>query len=116
MAGCSSTATRWTAPSSGETAPAEAHPIELLAISPYPGQAAPTPRASSTIAYACGRCPAICCRLPAGRGAGCTSWSTHSGVTLSPALAELVADEVLDGRERQELSELRPDRFGATRV
>ena len=26
--------------------------------------------------------------------------ATHSGVTLSPALAELVADELLDGRER----------------
>jgi glycine/D-amino acid oxidase-like deaminating enzyme len=37
-------------------------------------------------------------------------------VTLSPALAELVSDEVLDGRERQELSEVRPDRFGAARV
>ena len=42
--------------------------------------------------------------------------ATHSGVTLSPALAELVADELLDGRERPELAALRPDRFGATRV
>jgi glycine/D-amino acid oxidase-like deaminating enzyme len=42
--------------------------------------------------------------------------ATHSGVTLAPALAELVCDEVLDGRERPELSALRPDRFGAALV
>jgi glycine/D-amino acid oxidase-like deaminating enzyme len=42
--------------------------------------------------------------------------ATHSGVTLAPALAELVSDEVLDGRDRPELSALRPDRFGAALV
>jgi glycine/D-amino acid oxidase-like deaminating enzyme len=42
--------------------------------------------------------------------------ATHSGVTLAPALAKLVCDEVLDGRERSELSALRPDRFGAALV
>jgi glycine/D-amino acid oxidase-like deaminating enzyme len=42
--------------------------------------------------------------------------ATHSGVTLAPALAELVGDEVFGGRERPELSALRPDRFGAALV
>ena len=31
--------------------------------------------------------------------------ATHSGVTLAPALAELVASEVIDGAERDELAE-----------
>jgi D-hydroxyproline dehydrogenase subunit beta len=37
--------------------------------------------------------------------------ATHSGVTLAPALAELVASEVLDGADRGELARFRPDRF-----
>ena len=38
---------------------------------------------------------------------------THSGVTLAPALGQLVADEVLHGRERPELKSFRPSRFQA---
>lgn len=38
---------------------------------------------------------------------------THSGVTLAPFLGELIADEVLSGTERSELSSFRPDRFHA---
>ncbi|HET6868259.1 MAG TPA: FAD-dependent oxidoreductase [Solirubrobacteraceae bacterium] len=37
--------------------------------------------------------------------------ATHSGVTLAPALAELVASEVIDGADRDELTRFRPDRF-----
>jgi glycine/D-amino acid oxidase-like deaminating enzyme len=37
--------------------------------------------------------------------------ATHSGVTLAPALAELVASEVVDGAERGELTRFRPGRF-----
>jgi glycine/D-amino acid oxidase-like deaminating enzyme len=37
--------------------------------------------------------------------------ATHSGVTLAPALAELVASEVIDGVDRGELATFRPDRF-----
>jgi glycine/D-amino acid oxidase-like deaminating enzyme len=38
--------------------------------------------------------------------------ATHSGVTLAPALAELVASEVLEGTDREELRPFRPGRFG----
>ena len=38
--------------------------------------------------------------------------ATHSGVTLAPALGELVAGEVVDGRESEELAPFRPGRFG----
>ena len=37
--------------------------------------------------------------------------ATHSGVTLAPALAELVASEVIDGADRPELARFRPERF-----
>jgi glycine/D-amino acid oxidase-like deaminating enzyme len=37
--------------------------------------------------------------------------ATHSGVTLAPALAELVASEVIDGVQRDELKRFRPGRF-----
>jgi glycine/D-amino acid oxidase-like deaminating enzyme len=37
--------------------------------------------------------------------------ATHSGVTLAPALAELVASEVIDGVQRDELARFRPERF-----
>ncbi len=37
--------------------------------------------------------------------------ATHSGVTLAPALAELVGTELLDGTDRSELTRFRPDRF-----
>ncbi|MGN6872583.1 MAG: FAD-dependent oxidoreductase [Solirubrobacteraceae bacterium] len=37
--------------------------------------------------------------------------ATHSGVTLAPALAELVASEVIDGATRSELASFRPGRF-----
>ena len=37
--------------------------------------------------------------------------ATHSGVTLAPALAELVASEVIDGADRAELARFRPERF-----
>jgi glycine/D-amino acid oxidase-like deaminating enzyme len=36
---------------------------------------------------------------------------THSGVTMSPFLGAAIADEVVRGRERAELSEFRPARF-----
>ncbi|MBO6638181.1 MAG: FAD-binding oxidoreductase [Roseitalea sp.] len=36
---------------------------------------------------------------------------THSGVTLGPAIGELVADEILNGTERPELADFRPARF-----
>lgn len=36
---------------------------------------------------------------------------THSGVTLSPLLGKLVADEVVNGTERAELATFRPSRF-----
>jgi glycine/D-amino acid oxidase-like deaminating enzyme len=36
----------------------------------------------------------------------------RNGVLLAPLTALLVADLVLDGRERPELSDVRPDRFG----
>jgi len=39
--------------------------------------------------------------------------ATHSGVTLAPALAELVASEVIDGADRAELARFRPGRFGS---
>jgi glycine/D-amino acid oxidase-like deaminating enzyme len=39
--------------------------------------------------------------------------ATHSGVTLAPALAELVASEVIDGADRSELIRFRPGRFGS---
>lgn len=41
--------------------------------------------------------------------------ATHSGVTLAPALAELVASELIDGVERSELTRFRPERFRAFR-
>jgi glycine/D-amino acid oxidase-like deaminating enzyme len=37
--------------------------------------------------------------------------ATHSGVTLAPALAELVATEVLGGQEAPALARFRPGRF-----
>lgn len=37
--------------------------------------------------------------------------ATHSGVTLAPALAELVASEVIDGLGRDVLTRFRPGRF-----
>lgn len=37
--------------------------------------------------------------------------ATHSGVTLAPALAELVASELLEDRDRDELERFRPGRF-----
>jgi glycine/D-amino acid oxidase-like deaminating enzyme len=39
--------------------------------------------------------------------------ATHSGVTLAPALAELIASELLDGARREELERFRPGRFGS---
>jgi glycine/D-amino acid oxidase-like deaminating enzyme len=36
---------------------------------------------------------------------------THSGVTLSPFLGAVIADEVVRGHERPELAEFRPARF-----
>jgi len=36
---------------------------------------------------------------------------THSGVTMSPFLARAVADEIVGGRQRSELSDFRPARF-----
>jgi glycine/D-amino acid oxidase-like deaminating enzyme len=36
---------------------------------------------------------------------------THSGVTLSPFLGAVIADEVVRGRERAEVAEFRPTRF-----
>jgi glycine/D-amino acid oxidase-like deaminating enzyme len=36
---------------------------------------------------------------------------THSGVTMSPFLGAAVADEVVRGRQRAELSDFRPGRF-----
>ncbi len=36
---------------------------------------------------------------------------THSGVTLSPFLGAVIADEIAHGRERAELAPFRPDRF-----
>ncbi|MFQ5567527.1 MAG: FAD-dependent oxidoreductase, partial [Paracoccaceae bacterium] len=35
----------------------------------------------------------------------------HSGVTLAPGVAELVAGEVLEGAEADLLAPFRPDRF-----
>lgn len=37
--------------------------------------------------------------------------ATHSGITLAPALGELVASELIDGRPRDELARFRPTRF-----
>ena len=42
--------------------------------------------------------------------------ATHSGVTLAPGLADLVAAEVLDGANREELARFRPGRFGKVMV
>jgi glycine/D-amino acid oxidase-like deaminating enzyme len=39
--------------------------------------------------------------------------ATHSGVTLAPALAELVASELIDGVEQSVLTRFRPGRFRA---
>jgi glycine/D-amino acid oxidase-like deaminating enzyme len=36
----------------------------------------------------------------------------RNGVLLAPLTAALIADLVLDGRERPELALVRPDRFG----
>ena len=36
----------------------------------------------------------------------------RNGVLLAPLTASLIADLVLDGRERPELADVRPDRFG----
>jgi glycine/D-amino acid oxidase-like deaminating enzyme len=38
--------------------------------------------------------------------------ATHSGITLAPALGELVAMELIDGRPAPELAAFRPQRFG----
>jgi D-hydroxyproline dehydrogenase subunit beta len=40
--------------------------------------------------------------------------ATHSGVTLAPALGELVAGEVIDGRDSSELARFRPGRFAGS--
>jgi glycine/D-amino acid oxidase-like deaminating enzyme len=42
---------------------------------------------------------------------GYTVVATHSGVTLSPWLGQAVADEILDGKVHEELSDFRPRRF-----
>jgi glycine/D-amino acid oxidase-like deaminating enzyme len=42
--------------------------------------------------------------------------ATHSGVTLAPALAQLVASEVLEDSDRGELRPFRPGRFGSVVV
>ncbi len=42
--------------------------------------------------------------------------ATHSGVTLAPALAELIAAELLDGARHHELERFRPARFGSVAV
>lgn len=42
--------------------------------------------------------------------------ATHSGVTLAPALAELVASELLDESRRDELERFRPGRFRSVAV
>jgi glycine/D-amino acid oxidase-like deaminating enzyme len=36
---------------------------------------------------------------------------THSGVTMSPFLGAVVADEIVNGRQRAELAHFRPARF-----
>ena len=36
----------------------------------------------------------------------------RNGVLLAPLTATLIADLVIDGRERPELADVRPDRFG----
>jgi glycine/D-amino acid oxidase-like deaminating enzyme len=36
----------------------------------------------------------------------------RNGVLMAPLTATLIADLVLDGRERPELADVRPDRFG----
>jgi len=36
---------------------------------------------------------------------------THSGVTMSPFLGAVVADEIINGRQRAELADFRPARF-----
>ena len=36
---------------------------------------------------------------------------THSGVTMSPFLGAVVADEIVHGRQRDELADFRPARF-----
>jgi glycine/D-amino acid oxidase-like deaminating enzyme len=36
---------------------------------------------------------------------------THSGVTMSPFLGAAVADEIIRGRQRTELTHFRPARF-----
>jgi hypothetical protein len=36
---------------------------------------------------------------------------THSGVTMSPFLGALVADEIVRGRQKAELADFRPARF-----
>ncbi len=40
---------------------------------------------------------------------------THSGATLSPALAHLVSDEIMNGNKRNELADFRPARFFANK-
>jgi glycine/D-amino acid oxidase-like deaminating enzyme len=42
---------------------------------------------------------------------GCYIAVMHSAVTLAPAAGRLVADEVIDGLELEELQGVRPDRF-----
>ena len=42
--------------------------------------------------------------------------ATHSGVTLAPALAELVSSELLEDTVREELEGFRPGRFGSLLV
>jgi glycine/D-amino acid oxidase-like deaminating enzyme len=48
---------------------------------------------------------------PIGGLAGYYVAVTHSGVTLAPFLGQLIADEILAGKERSEFAMFRPDRF-----
>ena len=48
---------------------------------------------------------------PIGGLAGYYVAVTHSGVTLAPFLGQLITEEILSGKERNELAAFRPDRF-----
>ena len=48
---------------------------------------------------------------PMPRASGYYIAITHSGVTMSPFLGALVADEIVGGRQRAELAHFRPARF-----
>jgi D-hydroxyproline dehydrogenase subunit beta len=94
----------------GETVGPTAAPATLLEM--LRGRVRGTERASIDDAWVCLRAmPAD--RLPVVGWArdGLYVVATHSGVTLAPALAELVASELLDGVDRGELTRFRPGRF-----